>query len=128
MMLSTDWNDLAAGTWSLYTLKITLIVVLVWPLENIVPISVGVSVVIELGVQFLPEDIDSHPEVVSQHVVEPEGGDEEDVSRLELNLISLGFEKPEDMKRLLREIHHISTWGTLLCLAYRCQSRWTCPR
>ena len=79
-----------------------IIVVLVWPLANIVPISVGVSVVIELGVQFLPEDIDSHPEVVSQHVVEPEGGDEEDVSRLELNLIPLGFEKPEDMKRLLR--------------------------
>ena len=74
-----------------------------YPDANLVPVSIGISGVIKLWVQFPPEDINRHPEVVSQHVVEPEGGDEEDVARLQLNLVPLGFEKPVNvgLKNLL---------------------------
>ena len=65
-----------------------------YPDANLVPVSIGISSVIELRVQLPPEDIDRHPKVVSQHIVEPEGGDEQDVARLQLHLVPLGFEKP----------------------------------
>ena len=61
-----------------------------------IPVSIRIFVVIKFWIQFPPEDIDRHPEVVSQHVVKPEGRDEEDVARLKLHLVSLGFEKPAD--------------------------------